>query len=256
MIFKWNKLLQVGMTIVGCAGVVGTAVLSAKATTKAHCILLEKGESYSDLKTKAKATWQCYIPTAIAGGITVACIAGSTVIGFRTQAALLGAYMTTYERLKQWKTTTLCEVDGDTFCRIEHQVLDATESTYISGKDAFSSNDNSWIKGDGSNEQLFHDSLSDTWFKSKPINVIQAEYHTNRNMSLRGDAELAEYYSFLGLEMLARDDIYKNIAWLCNDEYMWVDYGHSIKQTSHGDEYIELTFEFEPHPWEYWDEYY
>src|SRR5450756_64940 len=97
------------------AGVVGTVVLAVKATPKATVSVSEAEisknvwtEAQADAHTKGipvddyvpltskeivQATWKLYLPAAISGTATIACIIGANQIGLRRNAALLGAYL-------------------------------------------------------------------------------------------------------------------------------------------------------------------
>lgn len=87
------------LTCVGAAGVIGTAILTAKATPKAMKICEnlrnEREANLEEEPTKldyAKAAWKCYIPAIIAGASTITCIFGANVLNMKAQASLASAY--------------------------------------------------------------------------------------------------------------------------------------------------------------------
>lgn len=86
------------LTGVAVAGVVETTILAVKATPKALDILEEMHTSEKkdgtpwNKKDDIKATWKCYIPSAIAGGITVACILGANQAHLSKEAGIIAAY--------------------------------------------------------------------------------------------------------------------------------------------------------------------
>ena len=86
------------LTGVAVAGVVETVYLAVKATPKALDILEEihtsekKDGTPWNKKDDIKATWKCYIPSAIAGGITVACILGANQAHLSREAGMMAAY--------------------------------------------------------------------------------------------------------------------------------------------------------------------
>ena len=98
------------LTGIGCAGVVSTAVLAVKATPKAT-IILEKEEEYRERKRlqsltkmeKVRLTWKCYIPAAVTGVCSAACIIGASSISARRNAALVTAYTISETALKEYK---------------------------------------------------------------------------------------------------------------------------------------------------------
>ena len=83
------------LTSLGAAGVLATAIITAKETPKALSLLEEakdkKGEKLTKWE-KAKIAGPTYIPAIATGAATVACIFGSNVICKRQQATLMSAY--------------------------------------------------------------------------------------------------------------------------------------------------------------------
>ncbi len=86
------------LTGVAVAGVVETVYLAVKATPKALDILEERsseekkdGTGWNKADT-VKATWKCYIPAAIAGAGTIACIVGANYAHLSREAGMLAAY--------------------------------------------------------------------------------------------------------------------------------------------------------------------
>ena len=65
----------------GIAGMVTTTVLAVKATPKAlRLIDMKKEELEVDNLTPVetvKATWKCYVPAAVSGAVSIACLVGS-----------------------------------------------------------------------------------------------------------------------------------------------------------------------------------
>lgn len=94
------------LTFVGAAGVIGTSVLTYKASTKASVILQEaetnKGESLTFLE-KVQVAGPTYIPSILMGAGTIACIIGSNVLNKQKQAALTSAYMLLDQSFKEYK---------------------------------------------------------------------------------------------------------------------------------------------------------
>ena len=59
-----------------------------------------------------RLTWRYYVPTAIMGGLTIACIIGANSINLRRNAALAGAYSLTEAALKEYQAKVI-ETIGD-----------------------------------------------------------------------------------------------------------------------------------------------
>ena len=71
------------LTCIGAAGVIATSVLAVKATPKAMALLEqseeEKGEKLTNME-KVQVAGPAYIPAAIVGASTIACIFGANVL--------------------------------------------------------------------------------------------------------------------------------------------------------------------------------
>ena len=112
------------LTCVGAVGVVVTSVLAVKATPKAMELLKEaeqeKGEKLTKKETVIVAG-PSYIPAAVAGASTIACIFGANVLNKRKQAAITSAYAmldNTYKEYKK-KVVELYGADTDEEIRTE-----------------------------------------------------------------------------------------------------------------------------------------
>ena len=55
--------------------------------------------------------------------------------------------------------------------------------------------------------------------------IIDAEYHFNRNFTMRGYASLNELYEFLGMP---QTEYGKSVGWTTSDGIFWVDFEHRI----------------------------
>ena len=83
------------LTGVGIGGMIGTVVLAVRGTPKAVLLLEERKkeegvEKLTPLQT-IETAWKCYIPSALTGALSITCIIGGSVIGYRRTAALAAA---------------------------------------------------------------------------------------------------------------------------------------------------------------------
>ncbi|NSD59391.1 hypothetical protein G4470_00700 [Blautia faecis] len=89
LFFKRNS--STILTVLGCAGVVATAVLSAKAAPKAKRLLanaeLEKGEELTVLE-KTETVALTYLPVILTGSATIFCICGAQILNQHQQASI------------------------------------------------------------------------------------------------------------------------------------------------------------------------
>ena len=197
------------LTCIGVAGVIVTAVMTAKETLKALALLEdavnEKGEDLTKLE-KIKIVGPVYIPSMITWVATITCIFGSNIISKRQQAALMSAYALLDNSYKEYKKKT-DELYGEEAGRsIRGEIA----------KDKYT--------GDGElmedNKELFFDFYSGRYFESTKETVMWAQYETNRAMFVNGAVCLNEYYEFLGLE---KKPEYEDIGWTCGqiEEMYW-----------------------------------
>ena len=224
------------LTVVGGAGVVTTTVLGIKATPKAMMLLEnakeEKGEDLTKLE-KVQVAAPVYIPTVISGAATLACIFGANMLNKRYQASLMSAYALLDNSYKEYKAKVE-DLYGE----------DANEQ--ITKKIAKDKYEKTEIKND---ETLFYDEFSGRFFKSTVSKVSQAEYNVNRNIHMRGWAELNEFYEDLGIDDF---DKYGALGWAEGGNYEmywqgWVDFIHNRAVTDDGVEYFIITMFEEPY---------
>ena len=220
------------LTFFGAGGVIGTTVLAIRATPKAINIIEQKqaeksislghgSESISGELTKVeiiKETWKCYIPTAIAGASTIACIFGANILNKQQQASIATLYGMVDQSYKKYRQAAKEVYGEDADEKIRAQVA----------KDAFVSCDGMFVYNPeddrASDRVLFYDSFSNRYFESTVAGVLNAAYHMNRNWALRGELPINEFYTFLGLDPINGGD---DIGWsyeYMTDGYMWLDF--------------------------------
>ena len=104
LFFKRNS--STILTVLGCAGVVATAVLSAKAAPKAKRLLanaeLEKGEELTVLE-KTETVALTYLPVILTGSATIFCICGAQILNQHQQASMASAYALLDQSYKDYR---------------------------------------------------------------------------------------------------------------------------------------------------------
>ena len=94
------------LTCVGGVGVIATTVMAVKATPKALLLLeeakKEKGEELTKVEV-VKTAAPAYIPTAVMGVSTIACIFSANMLNKRHQAALTSAYALLNQSYKEYR---------------------------------------------------------------------------------------------------------------------------------------------------------
>ncbi len=241
-----NKFLRKAsptiLTGLGVIGVVGTAVLSVRATPKALALIkVKKDELKTDKLTPqelVEATWKCYIPSALVGVSTIACIIGIGVLDRRNQAALTSAYAMLNESYKQYRQAAKKVYGEDADNKIHAEMAkDAQVASYDWGYQVYN------MDMDPESEQvLFYDLTSKKYFTTTMAAVLNAQYHVNRNLAIRGDCSLNEYLSFLGVEGIDKgDEMGWEISYMVEEmDCYWLDFDNQKTTLEDGLECIVI----------------
>ena len=240
------------LTCVGGVGVVSTAILAAKATPKAIKLLEEaKKEKQEELTNWeiVRVAGPAYIPTVITGAATLACIFGANVMNKRSQAALMSAYALLDTKFKEYKDKVKELYGEETHQEIVNAIaVEKADDVYVRSECLCMNCDLATEENDGE-PKLFYDEHSNRYFEATIEQVIQAEYHLNRNFTLRGYVYLNEFYEFLGLSITEYGDV---MGWAVNDdEIYWVDFNHRKVAMDDGLEVYIIETPYEPtyEPW-------
>lgn len=176
---------------IATSGVIGTAMLSAKAA--------------SDVASqKPKSPIKHYIPAAIMGLVTIGCILGGTTLGDVVQNNLTTALalggQAAYERGK--KLEEIYTVDGKPVKPTSYPSLQREQRLYFD----------------------MNRSIDDAYFGSTPEEILVALYHINRKMQIDGEVSYAEFYRWL---RLPHQPYMENMGWSIGAGvvygYEWID---------------------------------
>lgn len=219
------------LTCIGTAGVVATAVLAIQATPKAlKCIEKEKkaknaenGGNLTRMETIG-ACWRCYIPAAVTGIATIGCIFGANALNQRQQASLASAYALVSRSYNGYRQKVK-EFYGEEAHRKVMAALAVEQSEkrpiYAGTLGVMTS---LGFEEADEEERLFYDAISGRYFQATISQVLQAEYHLNRNFALTGGfITLNDFYEFLGIDKEPEGD---KIGWMVSDGLYWVDFDH------------------------------
>lgn len=242
------------LTCIGGIGVIATTITAVKATPKAMELLEEaKEEKGEELTTaeKINVAGPIYIPTILLGVGTISCMVGANVMNKRRQAALVSAYTLIDSSFKQYKHK-LKELYGE---EAHEEIIDAiaVEKAKNIGINApgFINSSNLYVDEKCGETCLFYDEYGERFFEATLEQVISAEYHLNRNYTMRGYTVLNEFYEFLGLEPT---EFGSEVGWAINDEgTFWIEFDH--RQTVvDGRDCVIVDMPFAPNL--EWTEYY
>ncbi len=227
------------LTCAGALGVVGTAVASGQASTKASRLLEEaKQEKGSDLTKLEAVCIACpiYIPTVLLGASTIACIFGANALNKRQQSAMMSAYALLDASFKEYKLKVQ-ELYGDD--------ADINIRTEIA-KDKYDICD---IKLEGE-ELLFYDEYSQRYFNATMEDILRAEMLLNKDLQCHGYTCINELYSLLNIPETDFGDflIWSTSRLTESKSYAWIEFNHMKVEMEDGMECYILEILTEPIP--------
>ena len=175
------------LTVLGASGVVATTVLAVKATPKAMELLEEakeeKGEDLTPVEV-VKTAWKPYIPAAITGVSTIACIFSINLLSTKNQASLMSAYALLDSTFKEYQNKVNELHGGEAATNIKHEVIKSKFDTNMELHE---------------DKHLFFDYQSMQFFESTMEDVMRAENEFLEVFHDRGYACLNEFYDCLGI---------------------------------------------------------
>lgn len=213
------------LTVVASVGVIVTTITAVRATPKAVKMLkeaeLEKGENLTKVEI-IRVAGPSYIPSALLGISTIVCIFGANALNQKKQASLMSAYVMLNESYKQYRKSAKIVYGEDADDKIHVEMAkDAMVATYDWGYQVYN------MDMDSESERLlFYDLSSKKYFRTTMAAVLNAQYHVNRNLAIRGDCSLNEYLSFLGVEGIdGGDDLGWDISYMVEEmDCYWLDF--------------------------------
>ena len=188
------------LTGIGIAGMLSTTILAVRATPKALMLIEEKkrekkfaGEQPELTKIEiVKTAWKPYIPAAVTGVASVACLVGASSVNARRNAALAAAYALSETTLADYKEKVV-ETLGE---KKAQEVKDAIARDQIEKNPPSKSTVIATDKG----ETLCYDSISGRYFKSDIEYIRRAVNNLNERLLFDTHISLNEYYDEIGLE--------------------------------------------------------
>ena len=182
----------------GVTGMITSTVLAVKATPKAlRLIEIKKDEENKDVLTPietVKATWKCYIPSAITGVTSAACIIGANSVHARRNAALATAYKLSETALTEYREKVV-ETIGE---HKEGLIRDKLDKKHL---DENPVSQREVIITDKGGNTLCYDHWSGRYFRSDIHHIEKAINEINRQMlvSMGNRVTLNDLYDELEL---------------------------------------------------------
>lgn len=197
---------------IGVAGFITTTVLAVKATPKALDLIARADDEkfdngHGEHLTKVeviKVAWKPYIPVAVTGVVSIACVIGANSVNSKRNAALATAYQLSTAALNEYKDKVI-ETIGE---KKEQTIREKISKDRIEQNPV--ANNTVYVTGDG--DSLFLEPISKRYFKSdieRIRSVINTLNETMYNDPF-GNISLSDFYDDIGLE---RTDISDDIGW-------------------------------------------
>ena len=196
------------LTGLGIAGMITTTVLAVKATPKALDLIEQKREEEQryDLTPveTVKAAWKPYIPAAVTGVASVACLIGASSVNIRRNAALTAAYQLSTTAFAEYKENVI-EAIGE---KKERGIRDKIAQKKIDKMNETPTQ----IIVTGAGDTLFLEPISMRPFKSdiETIRRIVNDLNYRMTIGMEEYISLSEFYDELGLK---HTDVSDSLGW-------------------------------------------
>lgn len=225
------------LTGIGIAGMITTTVMAVRATPKALILIEEKKEEIGAEKLEAmdmvKTTWACYIPAAITGTLSVACLIGASSVNARRNAALATAYTLSESALKDYQGKVI-EMFGE---KKNEAVKDAVAKDKVEKNPVVTREVIITEKGN----TLCYDAISGRYFKSDIEKIKKAECELNRQMLDDMYVSLNDFYYEIGLDSVKLGD---ELGWNVDSGY--IDLSFSSQLASDGTPCLVIDYSVAP----------
>ena len=198
------------LTGMGIAGMVASTVLAVRATPKALRLMEAKKEEVEAEKLTptetVKTTWKCYVPAAVTGTVSIACLIGASSVNARRNTALAAAYKLSETALTEYREKVIETVGEKKEKAVRDAVArDKVKNNPVEKRDVI-------ITGKG--KTLCYDPYSDRYFESDIEKLRKAANDLNLRMFSEMYISLNEFYTEIGLRETA---VAHEIGWNINN---------------------------------------
>lgn len=187
------------LTVLASAGVITTAVMTAKATIRAQEIIKDHdewmaitgGEADTSFRARFALVWMDYIPPLILGGTTIACVVGLNSVHGRRTAAIASAYAVAERSLNEYQKSTIEEYGEEGLTKIKEKIAQTQlEEDPVSERGIITT---------GRGDDLCYDSWTGRYFRSGLEALKRAENLINHRLINGTWVSLNELYSAMGI---------------------------------------------------------
>lgn len=193
------------LTGIGIAGMITTTILAVKATPKALRLIEDFEETvcldHEKIKPidAVKTCWKCYIPAAVTGTASIACLIGASSVSAKRNAVLATAYKLSETALAEYREKVV-ETIGE---KKEQAVRDAIAKDHIEKNPP---SNNVIVMGKGG-DTLFYDAQSGRYFYSDVEKIRKEVNNLNFQMFSENTVSLNDFYYSIGLDGTSVGDV-------------------------------------------------
>ena len=214
------------LSIFGSIGVIGTAITSAKAT-------MDVADMYADgLSPTGLDIAKTYIPTAVTAGVTIGCIISGNAISTKQTAAMAALYAGATKTYSDYRNKVIEKKGAEFDKEIQAEITRDNPGFH---RQMLTCPDGKFT---------FVEPVTHQVFQRYEREVMDAEYHFNRNFVLRGYAPLSEFLYFLGIPVTPESQM---VGWSIADGFSWIDITHELLDVDvDGNNLYQLAYDIEP----------
>lgn len=187
----------------GIAGMITTTVLAVKATPKALMLIEDAQYEKEEVLTtaeKVKAVWKCYVPAAVTGTASIACIIGANSVNAKRNAAIATAYKLSEAAFVEYKDKVIEEIGNQK----EKVIREKVAQKKVDDKPVAKSE----VIITGGGDVLFLEPVSMRYFKSDIESVRKMVNDLNFRLTtgMEEYISLSEFYDEIGLSHTSTSD--------------------------------------------------
>ena len=190
------------LTGLGITGMFSMTVMAVKATPKAIRLIEEKKREEQvdalSVGETIKVAWKPYIPVALTGIFSTACLIGANSVNSRRNAALAAAYKLSETALAEYKEKVV-ETLGE---KKEKEVRDKVAKSKVENNPPKSNE----VILTGKGKTLCFEVISGRYFESDIDTIKQVENKINHKLLRNDTLSLSEFYYELGLTATSISD--------------------------------------------------
>lgn len=239
MLVKNSPAILTGVSVVG---VITTTAMAIQATPKAINLIREREEYESKVNTEfdklnkkeiLSTVWKCYVPTAIMGSVTIACIIGANSVNYKRNAALASLYSLTERSVREYQNKVIETIGETKEQKVRDSIAqDTLKQNPVNTKEVI-------ITGKG--EMLCYDTLSGRYFKSDVEKIRQTLNKVSRDLMNDMFIPLNDIYYELGLKGTKMGDM---VGWHIDDGLIEPRFSSHLAED--GTPCLVLDFSIEP----------